>query len=152
MSKATRQGCTLLCIIGGCLIEITQRKLFAEQEPHDLCVSTYSEVKSVLADWPQFGSIRKNVEWATDKVERWRMELEDMDPALLIVLCAVMEQCLEDLQSKTKDRFKIGLLKRVDAPIRKIHEFAGQNGENFEAYEKAEKRMERLYELIEWQW
>ena len=151
MSKATRQSCTLLCIIGGCLIEITRRRLFENEEHHALCVETYAKTKEILADWPQSGSIRKNVEWATDRVEKWRMTLQDTEPALLIVLCAVMEQCLEDIQAKVKSRYKQKLIERVDAAIRRIHENAGQDGENFQAYEEAEERMRYLYELIEWE-
>ena len=152
MSKATRQSCTLLAVIGGCMFEMSRRKMFSSIAMRDHVNETYQLVAATLEKWPKLGDDAKNRRWITEKIEVWRRMLNDDDEFILTILAAIAEQCLADLHTVTKDRFKKGMLDNLDAPIHKIHAFSDPSGVNYPAYEEASRLMRGLYDEIAWEW
>lgn len=152
MSKATRQSCTLLSVIGGCLYEIHRKHMFSVVKMHEHTNNTYNLVIDILAKWPDSGDQKKNLAWCTEKVLAWQKHLKSDNQFYVTTLAAICELCLADLRTITKDRYKTQLLEQLVEPMEKIHRFMDPTCANIIAYEESERLMRNLYDLIDWPW
>lgn len=152
MSKATRQSCTLLAVIGGCMYEIWRKRMFSVVKLHEHTLETYKLVVDTLDKWPDSGDTKKNLAWCMKKVEIWHSYLKDDDKFYVTTLAAICELCLADLRTITKDKYKTKLLDKLVEPVERVHRFMDPYCENLVAYDEASRLMGKLYELIEWPW
>jgi hypothetical protein len=152
MSKATRQACTLLSVIGGCMYEMHRKHMFSVVKLHEHTLATYKLVVDILDKWPDTGDTRKNLDWCMARVEIWKSHLRSDDEFYVTTLAAICEQCLADLRTITKDKYKTKLLDKLVEPVERVHRFMDPYCENIIAYDEASRLMRKLYELIEWPW
>jgi len=152
MSKAIRQSTTLLSVIGGCLYEMNDARMFSLIHMRELVHDTYKLTIEALREWPRTNDDAKVVRWTKEKIDEWELHVRTVkDFHRLPVLAKVCERCIADLLSKIHDKRKLELLLKLKEPLARIHDFVDVNGENFVAYAKADELMDKLYELIGWE-
>jgi hypothetical protein len=152
-SKSTRQSLTLLAVIGGCLIQIIEDKMFSVLSMRQLSKNCYAQVILTMQNWPKSSDYCDDAAWINNKIDLWKIHIDTVQSFYkAVVLVTICDRCLLDVLSQINNPYKRSLLHQLVADITTLREFVDPEGNNFSAYDKTEEIMNYLYSLIEWEW
>lgn len=154
LSRSVTQPLLLLSVVAGCMVVMHRNRHFSRVDMKKLVLDTYSDINDIIMKWPSSGNEKKNAAWIEERRKEW-FEFINEDQTVhynLQTLAAVCDRIITDLQDRIKDRYKLSLLKRIEEPLKRIHQFADPDGRNFPAFEQSGFILDKLYDLAGWSW
>lgn len=144
---------TLLAIIAGSLVRIDECRMFSVVSMREMVKATYKDTIWIMNNWPGGQHNEFDDDWINQRVVLWGDFLKDVkDHHTLPVFATMCSRCLFDLKAVVKNKQKLQLLDRLEAPLEKILQFIDPNLQNMPAFDKANLAMDYIYDLIEWEW
>ena len=154
MSKATRQSLALLATVSGAM-KVTESLKNEENELHFRFMSKYIEEARKRSDnavykWNCTGDENKNTKIIIEHITWWEKELEKQNWQITpLVLTNMSLQCLYDLHTKIKDKYKLSLIEPIIKPLKKLSDYIDPHGDKFETYQYVDNLLSILYKKIE---
>lgn len=153
MSKGNRQSLMMLSIISGVFYTIVEKKMFARVDIRDLCENTDTLAIATIKNWEVDNSPLNWEKTAIPIMKKWDEMCDGKDHDLVAASYVyISSRLLVDMQGKINNKYKLGLLKKLEEPIRVMENFTDPEGKNFQAYELGDKLLDMFYDLIDWRW